>query len=663
LKSLKVLILAGVASILAALLIACGSSSPAIQKPTLSITTSSLASAEVGVAYNAQLAATGGAPPYTWSLASGNMPPGLILASNGAISGTATAAGAFNFPVTVTDSLAAHQTVSYNMAVMIATDAYGGFPQISIPGCTPTGYFQAPQAIPGGHWVWPDPLCNAYQPRSVQLITYSNYASGVYSARYGSNAAAWAAHTAQRLHNYGFNRAGDYSTSDYPDNVASSYKQAFSILIRPVADAVYHPGNCNMNGHTYTTHINDFQDAGSLSSAVYSSWSYHESCSTGGGPSGCGIPDVYSAMVKDCMDYEVSMNAGSARSSYTGGFATSAWVTDISLEDMDFAFPLRGVGADGYPHAGFLTAVVNPTDPVTGIANATKAAWITYLQSKYMTIANLNAAWGTSYVQFASTGSWGGASPATNVADEDGRNLCTDALLWSGCPSGFVTDANQMLYLYTKQLVTTMKTELRTYDTNHPVSALNFLGGAGAVSDDVRIPVLNGLKDSGVDFVHAIFVGTAARLAGATAMFQKIYNTVGKPILPWYELCGNPDAAVNGCDISGDPTTQAARATQYDMDWGHMFAIQGSDSTYPVLGVDWWGWSDGTGANWGISTPGDNLYNGTCAVIATSTDPWGETCGGESANYGDFLDGAVSTHIYYGQALINASGGGSSGGN
>jgi hypothetical protein len=594
------------------------------------------------------------------------MPPGLTLAGNGALAGTVTAIGVFNFSVMVTDSLGAQQAAPYSISVMIATDPYAGFTRIPIAGCTRTGYFQAPQTIPGGHWVWPDPLCNAYQARSVQLITHDNYASGVYATRYGSNAAAWAAHTAQRLNNYGFNRAGDYSTAGYPNNLAQTSQQPFSILIRPVADAVYHPGNCNMNGHTYTTHIKDYQDAGNLSPAVYNSWSFHGGCNAAGGPAVCGIPDIYDVMVKDCMDFEVSTNQGSTRGNYTGGFATNAWVTDISLEDADFVFPLRSVGADGYPHVGFLTAVVNPTyssTEGTGTTNWTKAAWIIYLQGKYATIADLNAAWGTSYTQFASTGSWGGANPSTNVADEDGRNLCTDALAMKGCPAGFVTDADQMLYLYTKQLVTTMKTELRTYDTNHPVSALNFLGDIGAVSDDVRTPVLNGLKDGGVDLVHAIFVGTSARFAGATAMFQKIYNTVGKPILPWYQLCGNPDAAVNACEISNDPTTQAARATQYNTDWSHMFAIQGNDLTYPVLGVDWWGWSDGTTSNWGISTPGDNLYNGTCAVIAASPDPWSYPCGGESANHGDFLDGASSTHIYFGQALITASGGASPTGN
>lgn len=60
--------------------------------PAVSITTSSLPTGAMGVAYNQTLAATGGTSPYTWSLASGSLPSGLSLnASNGAITGTPTA--------------------------------------------------------------------------------------------------------------------------------------------------------------------------------------------------------------------------------------------------------------------------------------------------------------------------------------------------------------------------------------------------------------------------------------------------------------------------------------------------------------------------------------------------------------------------------------------
>jgi hypothetical protein len=47
--------------------------------------------------------ASGGSPPYSWK-ASGTLPPGLVLGSNGTLSGTPTQAGSFAFSVTATDS-------------------------------------------------------------------------------------------------------------------------------------------------------------------------------------------------------------------------------------------------------------------------------------------------------------------------------------------------------------------------------------------------------------------------------------------------------------------------------------------------------------------------------------------------------------------------------
>jgi len=60
----------------------------------------------VDIAYSSSLAATGGVPPYTYSLSDGALPAGLILnASTGAISGTTVAAGTFAFTSNVVDSL------------------------------------------------------------------------------------------------------------------------------------------------------------------------------------------------------------------------------------------------------------------------------------------------------------------------------------------------------------------------------------------------------------------------------------------------------------------------------------------------------------------------------------------------------------------------------
>jgi hypothetical protein len=60
---------------------------------------------EVGLAYSpVSFSATGGVAPYTWSVASGALPGGLTLGSDGSVSGTPTGGGTFTFTIAVSDS-------------------------------------------------------------------------------------------------------------------------------------------------------------------------------------------------------------------------------------------------------------------------------------------------------------------------------------------------------------------------------------------------------------------------------------------------------------------------------------------------------------------------------------------------------------------------------
>jgi hypothetical protein len=60
----------------------------------------------VGTSYSGAVAASGGIPPYTWTITSGTLPAGLSMNSAGAISGTPTAAGVgtTNLTFKVTDA-------------------------------------------------------------------------------------------------------------------------------------------------------------------------------------------------------------------------------------------------------------------------------------------------------------------------------------------------------------------------------------------------------------------------------------------------------------------------------------------------------------------------------------------------------------------------------
>ena len=60
--------------------------------------------------------------------------------------------------------------------------------------------------------------------------------------------------------------------------------------------------------------------------------------------------------------------------------------------------------------------------------------------------------------------------------------------------------------------------------------------------------------------------------------------------------------------------------------------------------------------NWGLLTPNDNAYDGREAIIATGTDQWGYPTGGETANYGDFVDSVQSANYGIYAQLIAGSG-------
>jgi hypothetical protein len=94
-----------------------GSTSPA---GAFAVTTTSLPVVAMGSSLTNQLQATGGNPPYIWSLAAGSaLPAGLNLSAGGLLSGVVTVAGSSSFNLIVTDS--AGETGSAPLTVTGAT--------------------------------------------------------------------------------------------------------------------------------------------------------------------------------------------------------------------------------------------------------------------------------------------------------------------------------------------------------------------------------------------------------------------------------------------------------------------------------------------------------------------------------------------------------------
>jgi hypothetical protein len=94
------------------------------------------------------LSASGGVPPYTWSVSSGNLPPGLVLSPAGSLSGTPTSAGAFSFTAQVTDL--AHPQEVGNVVVSLTVIDPLLIQVNSLPNGSPGVFYNASVAFTGG---------------------------------------------------------------------------------------------------------------------------------------------------------------------------------------------------------------------------------------------------------------------------------------------------------------------------------------------------------------------------------------------------------------------------------------------------------------------------------------------------------------------------------
>jgi putative Ig domain-containing protein len=100
----------------------------------LAITTTTLPQGEQGSPYSEVLAATGGTTPYSWSVSAGT-PPGITMSANGNFAGTPTAAGTFNFTVTVTDANSKTASGNFSATVLAGSnfDGPAELPRVTVP--------------------------------------------------------------------------------------------------------------------------------------------------------------------------------------------------------------------------------------------------------------------------------------------------------------------------------------------------------------------------------------------------------------------------------------------------------------------------------------------------------------------------------------------------
>jgi hypothetical protein len=115
---------------------------------TLVIATTSLPSGNVGTPYVAQLAASGGVPPYAWSVTAGTLPAGILLSTSGLLSGTPGSVSSSSPVFTAMDSNGHSASSTLSLTVKAASgtvpDNYYSF---VFAGTAPQGTPVAPNGI------------------------------------------------------------------------------------------------------------------------------------------------------------------------------------------------------------------------------------------------------------------------------------------------------------------------------------------------------------------------------------------------------------------------------------------------------------------------------------------------------------------------------------
>ena len=292
---------------------------------------------EVGVAYSDQLTVTGGTSPFTWSVSSGSLPPGLTLgASTGLLSGTPTTAGTYSFTVKVTDSSGLTSTEPVTVTI--------------IPG--PSMTFAAP---PGG---WTNTVYGYTLTESGGTAPYT------WSVSSGSLPAGISLSPAGNLSGTPTATGTSSFTVKVTDANGQSATQATSITVAAgVSTTFAAPPTAVVNtAYSYTL------------TATGGTTPYTWSVNTGTLPAGLTLSSagVLSGTPTATGSSTFSVNVIDANN----GIATTS-ITLVVTASVTFTFPAPPSGVVGTPYSDTLTAAGGTTPYTWSISAGTLPAGLT----------------------------------------------------------------------------------------------------------------------------------------------------------------------------------------------------------------------------------------------------------------------------------------------
>jgi hypothetical protein len=513
-------------------------------------------------------------------------------------------------------------------------DRYGGYADIPAEG-TASGFFRVEKV--GARWVLVTPDNHVFWARSVYGVNtfdggtaYVDAMKKKYNSPGGMPWGLFVRQASRRLKSWGFNTLGEYTTTyalpipSYGRRDVNPEPLPFISIINPSYWAKRYAGVKNIQ-------------LGVDPATTPGLWRVE------------GFPDVFDPA------YEAALPGFAARKNVFNvvPLATSPWHIGTTTDDSDDLFGFGPVNT--HNNLGWIAAATAPTqtrNDKIGKSNPkptvykdtkvyTKYALRDFLRTRYSSLEKLNAAWGSKYTTWDSDGGW---PKGHGFLDESGRNpwLGKDFRQLKDSAPKVRTDLNDFVGILADHYFKVVSTALREAQPHHlviaPVNALanpKILEAAGRHADLVQ-------------------VGGSLKVDD----FRRVYSLVRKPMLIWTTYMSQVDSPL-GNNKKGwaglDFPTQEERGGAYERFIQSILDFQADDGTYPIVGIDWWAWTDkivgGEGNNFGLVTNRDNAYDGKESVIAAGQDASGYPTGGEKSNYGDFLSRATRANALVAQTL------------
>jgi len=621
----------------------------------LQITTNSFGSGISGQAYTAKLEAVEGVTPYTWTVSSGGLPAGLSLAGDGILSGVPTQAGQATVSVQVTDSSVPPKggNKTFSLTVQGAVDAYGGSTQLQCAGGVASHFYT--QKI-GNRWWLCTPAGNVFWMKSVYVVdaddsidqygvSYSNMAAG----KYGDADLQWGPQQNRRLKSWGFNSLAEYaSIYTLPTTTNSFWPNSQQPVLMPFTGLAW-PSYYSLSNSGGYANGPAKELIRATNPAVFTGYRAHS-------------PDPWDPNFGMWLDgwlqhdYAGSQWINGPNNSYLIGFNVDD--TD-TLEGFgagsDFKTVANGVASGGreQPHLGWIVLVTPPTQSQNSEFGVTytdttvyaKQALGNFLQTRYTTIAALNAAWGSGYTTFGSAGGWG---VGTGLLDEDGTHSWTpkDYTGLSDANAAVKKDLDDFLFAHAQKYFSVIKSVLNARAPGRLYLGPTTLSSWGS-------PPRKQILQAAAGYIDVFSSSTIP--SGVSDDQQRvdfIAQYLGdKPWLEWEGFVANPDSywyqSPASDEVQPQSSTQAQRAQVYSGMTNLLVNTRTSAGAYPVVGFKWWQFVDNRGElmNWGLVTRRDNEYDGMAAVVATATDQWGFPTGGETNSYGNFLSTVQNSNL------------------